>query len=156
MRWVIALFVASALVFSACGDDDPTEADPERPDITDIDDEVEGETIVAPTPTAVPAVIEPERLTYAVQEGDLLGTIAQTFDVPLAALIWVNDIENPDFISIGDEIVIPTAEDIAEFEATQDTGDQGGTTDSGESTDSTDSTDDGSDADGAGGAADGG
>lgn len=122
MRWVTVFIIAAALLFAACGGDDDTEADPDRPaDITELDDEVEGETIIAPTPTAVPAVIEPERLSYAVQDGDLLGSIANTFNVPLGALIWVNELDNPDLIQIGQELVIPTEDDVAEWEAIEAT-----------------------------------
>jgi len=120
MRWATFL-LAAALLFTACGgDDEPTEADPERPaDSGEVGDEVQGETIVAPTPTAVPAVIEPERLSYVVQEGDLLGGIANNFNVPWEALAWVNDIDDPNLLQIGQELLIPTEEDVLEWEALQ-------------------------------------
>ncbi len=120
-RWafVIALVL---LVATACGGDDSTESD--RPNIEDD----ATPTVVGvgsatvdpiPTPTAVPAEIEPERLTYTVQQGDLLGDIARTFGVPLGAVISVNEITDPNVIGVGQEIIIPNEEEIAEWEAAQ-------------------------------------
>ena len=39
--------------------------------------------------------------------------------MPLGALISVNEMANPDLINIGQEIVIPTEEEVAEWEAEQ-------------------------------------
>ena len=68
----------------------------------------------------MPAEIEVPRLTYTVEPGDLLGDIAATFGVPLGAIISVNEMENPDLINVGQEIVIPTDEEVAEWQAEQD------------------------------------
>lgn len=114
----IAGFGIAGLLLAGCGgDSEPTQQD--RPaDIGDATPEPE-ETIVAATPTAVPAEIEAEALSYTVQAGDLMGTIAKQFDVPLGALIFVNDLDNPDFIQVGQEIVIPDEDEIAEWEAAE-------------------------------------
>ena len=120
-RGVLAGVAVVALLAAGCGgdDDDPTSED--RPDIEDdaTPTETPVDTVAAPTPTAVPAEIEVPRLTYTVEAGDLLGDIAATFGVPLGALISVNEMANPDLINIGQEIVIPTEEEVAEWEAQQ-------------------------------------
>ncbi len=127
----ILLALVLMLAAVACGGDDDTTRS-ERPNIedeltpVDVDDETDdgattddGTTGAEPTPTAVVTEIEPERLTYTVQQGDLLGGIAQTFGVPLGALIEVNNLDNPDLIQIGQEILIPTDEEVAAWEAAQ-------------------------------------
>ena len=121
-RGGLAAFAVLALVLAGCGGDDDDPTSDERPD---IEDEAEAtatptDAVAAPTPTAVPAEIEVPRLTYTVESGDLLGDIAATFGVPLGALISVNDMVNPDLIQIGQEIVIPTEEEVAEWQAQQD------------------------------------
>lgn len=107
-----------ALILTGCGgDSEPTQEErpAEKRDTTPNPEE----TIVAATPTAVPAEIEPEALTYTVKEGDLLGMIAQQFNVPLEAIEFVNDLENPDLISIGQEIIIPNEDEILEWESAE-------------------------------------
>lgn len=119
-RGVLAGLAVVALIAAGCGgDDDPTSED--RPDIEEdaTPTEPPADTVAAPTPTAVPAVIEVPRLTYTVEPGDLLGDIAATFGVPLGAIISVNEMANPDLINVGQEIVIPTEEEVAEWEAEQ-------------------------------------
>ena len=119
-RGVLAGLAVVALIAAGCGgDDDPTGED--RPDIEEDTTPTEQpvDAVAAPTPTAVPAVIEVPRLTYTVEPGDLLGDIAATFGVPLGAIISVNEMENPDLINVGQEIVIPTEEEVAEWEAQQ-------------------------------------
>ena len=121
-RGVLAAVAVVALIAAGCGgdDDDPTSED--RPDIEEgaTPTEVPADTVAAPTPTAVPAEIEVPRLTYTVEPGDLLGDIAATFGVPLGAIISVNEMENPDLINVGQEIVIPPDEEVAEWQAEQD------------------------------------
>lgn len=119
-RTALAAIAAVLLITAgACGGDDDATTD-QRPDIEDEATPTPLDTTLAPTPTAVVVEIEPARLTYTVQQGDLLGSIANTFGVPLGALISVNDMDNPDLISIGQEIIIPTEEEVAEWEAAQD------------------------------------
>lgn len=121
-RGVLATVAVVALIAAGCGgdDDDPTSED--RPLIEDdaAPTETPADTVAAPTPTAVPAEIEVPRLTYTVEPGDLLGDIAATFGVPLGAIISVNEMDNPDLINIGQEIIIPTEEEVAAWQAEQD------------------------------------
>ncbi|HET59337.1 MAG TPA: LysM peptidoglycan-binding domain-containing protein [Chloroflexi bacterium] len=56
---------------------------------------------------------ENEDPTYIVQPGDTLATIAAEFGVPLADLISVNDIQNPNLIPIGTELILPGMQGIS-------------------------------------------
>lgn len=49
--------------------------------------------------------------TYVVQPGDTLGNIANQFNVDLALLIAANQLNNPDRIDVGQELIIPVLED---------------------------------------------
>ncbi len=108
MRKGSALVMAGALVVATIGagcggDDEPTNA--ERPE--DVTPEVLAE-IVVPTPTAVPVVIEPEELSYTIEAGDLLSTVAQRFGLSLDELLAANpQITDPNTIQVGDVVTIP-------------------------------------------------
>jgi LysM repeat protein len=52
-------------------------------------------------------------VTYVVQRGDTLATIAQKFGVSINDLIKANNITNPDTILVGQTLTIPTAEAVA-------------------------------------------
>ncbi len=58
------------------------------------------------SPTTNPAA-PPE--TYIVRAGDTLASIAAQFGVPLAELVRVNNIADPNVISVGQRLVIPRA-----------------------------------------------
>ena len=125
MRKGSAVVIAAGMFLAACGGDgEPTNA--ERPDdvvddTTDVLDEVE-----VPTPTAVPVVVEPEQLTYTVQPGDLLSTIAQNFGLTVDQLLAANpEVTDPNVIQVGDELVIPDAS--ADTDSGADTGTDTGT-----------------------------
>jgi murein DD-endopeptidase MepM/ murein hydrolase activator NlpD len=49
---------------------------------------------------------------YIIQKGDTLTTIAQKFSVPAALLIKVNNLPNPDSLTIGSKLYIPGLEGI--------------------------------------------
>jgi murein DD-endopeptidase MepM/ murein hydrolase activator NlpD len=59
----------------------------------------------------MPEVIEPtptlELVEYYVKAGDTLGSIAEQFEVSIADIIYVNQIDNPDVLSIGQLLYIP-------------------------------------------------
>jgi LysM repeat protein len=55
---------------------------------------------VLPTPTL-------ELVEYIVQAGDTLGSIAEQFDISVADIIYVNALENPDVLSVGQVLYIP-------------------------------------------------
>lgn len=68
----------------------------------------------SPTPTAVPVEPTvapsptPAAREYVVQAGDTLGAIAQEFGVTVAALVEFNEIADPNVISVGQRLRIPT------------------------------------------------
>ncbi|MGM0411136.1 MAG: 5'-nucleotidase C-terminal domain-containing protein, partial [Bacillota bacterium] len=51
---------------------------------------------------------ESDNYVYEVKRGEVLGKIASNFDINISELIRVNNLENPDLIYPGQEIVIPT------------------------------------------------
>ena len=61
---------------------------------------------VAPTPGTVPIDVDTP-LTYTVQPGDTLFSIARQFGVSVDTLIEINDIANPDVIFVDDTLTIP-------------------------------------------------
>jgi len=62
----------------------------------------------APTPAPEPTPAEP--VVYVVQSGDTLLAIARKFGVTTAQIIEANNISNPNRISVGQRLVIPTGE----------------------------------------------
>lgn len=64
-------------------------------------------TTAAPAPaptTAAPA----SSLTYTIASGDTLAAIADRFNVSVDDIVAANSIDNPDVISIGQQLTIPT------------------------------------------------
>jgi LysM repeat protein len=63
--------------------------------------------------TIVTATVQPsptmrnEAVTYTVQEGDTLTSIAAAFDVTQLAIITANELDDPDDIQAGQQLVIP-------------------------------------------------
>ncbi len=51
--------------------------------------------------------LPPGAQIYAVQPGDVLGSIAARFGVTVNAIMRANDMNNPDVLSIGQELIIP-------------------------------------------------
>ena len=49
-----------------------------------------------------------EVITYYVQSGDTLGTIAAAYEIRMADILAVNDIDDPDQLFVGQKIYIPT------------------------------------------------
>jgi LysM repeat protein len=93
--WTIRLVLALMLPIAACGNDEP-----DQPAV-----------LTSPSPQAAPASPSPspspEGETYVVESGDTLSAIAQRFDTTVEAIVDANDLDNPDFLSIGDELLIP-------------------------------------------------
>ncbi len=57
-----------------------------------------------PRPTLTPA---PTDITYVVQSGDILSSIADSYGVTVESIIAINDLDNPDFLRIGQVLRIP-------------------------------------------------
>jgi LysM repeat protein len=62
-------------------------------------------TMVQPTATFTPGPGEP--VTYRVQPGDTLLSIAAQFGVPVEDIMTANDLEDPNFIQVGQELIVP-------------------------------------------------
>jgi LysM repeat protein len=60
--------------------------------------------------TATPTV-SPTPIVYVVQSGDTLLGIAMEYGVSVEAIQRANGIENPQFLSVGQELLIPTGEE---------------------------------------------
>lgn len=83
------------------------------------DTPVPTETLTPPPPTLTPTITEtplpsetptPEGpLTYIVEPGDTLSSIAEKFGVDILLLISVNNITDPSAINAGQELIIPQA-----------------------------------------------
>jgi LysM repeat protein len=62
------------------------------------------EAVQTPGTEETPAA---QSTTYVVQAGDVLGQIAERFNVSLAALMQANGITNPDELRVGQQLTIP-------------------------------------------------
>lgn len=62
------------------------------------------EEIASPTPTVESAG---EDEVYIVQSGDILSAIAARFGVSMQAIMDANNLTNPDFVFVGQRLVIP-------------------------------------------------
>lgn len=93
--WAVGLVLTLVVGAAGCGgDDEPGEAATPGPAMTQT----------APTPTPTPT---PEGETYVVADGDTLGSIALQFDTTVDAIVEANDLDDPDTLAIGDELLIP-------------------------------------------------
>jgi LysM repeat protein len=87
--------------------DETSQAEPSIPDATaspagasiPTAEPVSGETGPEETPV--------EATFHVVQPGDTLGSIASTFDVSLEDLMQANGIANPDYVQVGQELLVP-------------------------------------------------
>jgi len=59
------------------------------------------------TPTATPSPTPACEVVYTVQPGDTLSSIARRFGTTVAAIVAASDIVNPDFIWVGQRLIIP-------------------------------------------------
>jgi LysM repeat protein len=103
---IVGVALVLVLGLAGCGGDD------------DMDDEIDPPATpsptAAPTPTPTPepepeAEAEAEGQTYVVESGDTLSGIAQRFGTTVDAIVEASGLEDPDRLSIGDELTIPPA-----------------------------------------------
>jgi LysM repeat protein len=66
--------------------------------------------LLPPAATATPTVT-PTPIVHVVQEGDTLGAIAFQYGVSVEAIQTANGIENPQFLQIAQELIIPTGDE---------------------------------------------
>jgi LysM repeat protein len=99
---VPAIALAMLLLFAACGDgDSPFDLDQPTPTVAGSSQTPFPEVTATPAPTACAPT------AYAVQDGDTLLAIAIEFDVTVDAIIEASELDEPDFLSIGQELTIP-------------------------------------------------
>lgn len=68
--------------------------------------------LIPPAATATPTTT-PTPIVHVIQEGETLLSIAFDYGVSLQALQTANSIENPQFLQIGQRLIIPTGEEEA-------------------------------------------
>jgi lipoprotein-anchoring transpeptidase ErfK/SrfK len=66
-------------------------------------------TVPAPTPEETAASYDGPKSTVVVQPGQELGLIAKEYDVSITDIMALNNIDNPDIIWVGQELIIPAA-----------------------------------------------
>ena len=95
------LSLATALVLAtmaaACGDDGGGAADEVLPPIR-----------TTTTTTTTSTTISTERKFYEIKSGETLSVIAESFDVPVQAIVELNGLADPNDIQAGQTIEIPT------------------------------------------------
>jgi len=67
----------------------------------------DGSTAAPGSGEAPPEETSVEPTNYTVQPGDTLGSVATRFDVSLDDLMQANGITNPDYVQVGQELLIP-------------------------------------------------
>lgn len=104
----VMLFGAGACLFGGGGDDD--EPTPTATTAVSTPTAATATATVAATDTPEATRTSGGPRTYTVQPGDTLGAIAQQFGVTVEAIAAANGIEDPDFIDVGQVLVIPDGE----------------------------------------------
>jgi LysM repeat protein len=87
---------AAVATLAACGGDDSDAAPPDT-------------TGVPTTTTTIATTTTVTEVTYIIQKGDSLSSIADQFDITIAQLITINNIEDADHIEEGQILVIVPA-----------------------------------------------
>lgn len=91
-----ALAVLLGALAAGCGTTDPAAQERLPPIRT-----------TTPTTTTSTTTIPLGQRFYTIQRGDTLAAIAASFQVPVAAIVDLNGLENPDDIQAGQTIEIP-------------------------------------------------
>ncbi len=92
-----ATALAFVIVLGACGEGDDETADEILPPIR-----------TTTTTTTTSTTISTDRIFYTVKQGDFLSNIAESFDVPVQAIVQLNGLADPNDIQAGQTIEIPT------------------------------------------------
>lgn len=64
-------------------------------------------TIAPPTPTEAIAAPTRAPTTHTVQSGETVAQIAQAYGTSVDAIVEANDLEDPNFIWVGQKLIIP-------------------------------------------------
>jgi len=115
---LLILLMGTEVLLAACGQvvtPEPTRVSPpvETPTATRATP-VRRSTVQAPStslPDTVTPTITPTPIVHVVQQGDTLQAIAFDFGVSVEVLQRTNGIENPQFLQIGQRLVIPVEEE---------------------------------------------
>ncbi|OQY23204.1 MAG: hypothetical protein B6I34_04925 [Anaerolineaceae bacterium 4572_32.1] len=62
---------------------------------------------ITPTPVWPTATATPNARAHTVQPGETLASIAQEYGVSVEAIIELNELDNPNVIEVGQELLIP-------------------------------------------------
>jgi LysM repeat protein len=110
---------------STGGESAPVDTSPVPADGDSSTVETPGDSAELPTPTG-----PRENVVYIVKSGDILGFIAEAYDVSTQDIIAANNLINPNSLEVGQELIIPLAglDSIQPDSAPADGGDQGSTT----------------------------
>lgn len=94
--WTVCLVLVMTLPVAGCNRGGDTDQPTARSSPT------AATASVGPSPSP-----SPEGETYTVESGDTLSEIARRFDTTVEEIMEVNDLDDPDVLSIGDELIIP-------------------------------------------------
>ena len=105
---VTAMPEPTAAPASTAAPPEPTAAPPE-PTAAPPEPTAAPEAPPLPTaaPTEPPVAAEPGYIEYTVQKGDILYTIAQEHGVTIEEILAINQIPNPESLTVGEVIRIP-------------------------------------------------
>ncbi len=92
-----ATALAFVIVVAACGEGDDDAADEILPPIR-----------TTTTSSTTSTTLNTNRIFYTVKQGDFLSNIAESFDVPVQAIVELNGLADPNDIQAGQTIEIPT------------------------------------------------
>lgn len=102
VRAVVTLLgVGAALVLGACGGDEP-DADETLPAM---------QTTTPPLTTAGPSTTVQPRF-HEVTSGDTLTAIAETYGLPVEAIMIENNLTDPNRIVVGQVLILPLVSDV--------------------------------------------
>jgi len=114
---ILVPIAGALLALAACGDgDSPFDDDPTATPTVGSVSQSPRPTAATPTPSGC-ATTE-----YEVQDGDVLGAIAERFGVTTDAIAEASNLANPDVLAIGDKLTIPCPEEAGETEVPAETG----------------------------------
>lgn len=106
---LINVVVSAAVVLAILTWWDGRQDEPETTDVAAIalTTPLATTAVEAALPAEETAEAEEGPLVHVVQAGDTLGNISQFYDIPLDDIMAVNNLTDPNLLSVGQELVIP-------------------------------------------------